>query len=114
VLLRGACMILAPEIWRRPVPYAIRVPRASCTRTKMIAISKLRRSGVRRPGSVNRRMYHAPVATVLPPNTDDEKLKATTVRRGPITIRTKSAHERAVRKILDTVGRWNRRAGRLA
>src|SRR5207247_10432284 len=63
------------------------VPNSNWKTTTMTGISKLRMSGPYRPGWEKSWPYHVSVKVPLPLRTDDVKLKAKTVARGPSTNR---------------------------
>src|SRR5438094_3772293 len=83
------------------------VPNSNWKTTTMTAISKLRMSGPYRPGWEKSWPYHVSVKVPLPLRTDDVKLKAKTVARGPSTNRPNKNQTVTVQIVRSSVVRRN-------
>src|SRR5437867_11718616 len=86
-MLLSVSSVFAPTILSRTVEYAMSVPNINWKTTTMTAISKLRMRGPYRPGWENSWPYHFSVKVPVPLRTDEVKLKAKTVAKGPKTNR---------------------------
>src|SRR2546425_10213549 len=85
----------------------MRVPNINWNTTTMTAISKLRMSGPYRPGWENSWPYHFNVNVPVPLRTDDVKLNAKTVARGPRTNTPNRNQTTTVQRVLSNVARGN-------
>src|SRR6266571_6294144 len=83
------------------------VPNINWKTTTMTAISKLRMSGPYRPGWEKSWPYHFSVKVPVPLRTDDVKLKAKTVARGPSTNRPNRNQTMTVQMVRSSVVRRN-------
>src|SRR5712692_270199 len=83
------------------------VPNINWKTTTMTAISKLRMSGPYRPGWENSWPYQVSVKVPVPLSTDEVKLKAKTVAKGPRTNRPNRNQTMTVQTVLSNVARWN-------
>src|SRR2546426_9603992 len=106
-MLLSVSSVFAPKIFARTVEYAIIVPNINWKTTTMTAISKLRMSGPYRPGWEKSWPYHFKVKVPVPLRTDDVKLKAKTVARGPRTNRPNKNQTMTVQRVLSRVARRN-------
>src|SRR6266852_7462173 len=87
------------------------VPNINWKTTTMTAISKLRMRGPYSPGWENSWAYHVSVNVPRPLRTDEVKLKAKTVAKGPRTKRPNRNHTMTVQMVLSRVAR---RKGQIA
>src|SRR5438128_2083241 len=104
-MLLSVSSVFAPKTLARTVEYAMSVPKINWKTTTMTAISKLRIRGPYRPGWENSWPYHINVNVPRPVSTEDVKLNATTVARGPRTNRPNTNHTTTVQTVFSSVDR---------
>src|SRR5256885_6863496 len=106
-MLLRVSSVRAPKTFSRTVEKAMSVPNINWNTTTMTAISKLRMSGPYRPGWEKSWPYHFSVKVPVPLRTDDVKLKAKTVARGPSTNRPNRNQTMTVQMVRSSVVRRN-------